>query len=436
MTIEEFIGKLNVRYQTYLYMSKDSICKYQQFQWLTRDEIHEIKVAKLKKIISVALNWVPYYSSWGNEVNLEKFSLDDLKIFPIITKEIIQEDPSLFRVSNAKSIYSKTSGSTGVPFKFQLPYEGFALEKLNYIRAWGMGSSYKYTLGDPVIVLRSYSPKNGESLTKYDKKNNYWYLSPFDINSKSLDQYVNFIKKSEAKCLRGYPSSVYLFTLLLQENDIELPQIQSIFTSSEMLLPLYRETIESYWGIKVLDYYGQNENVIVAQQCWVGNYHNSDDYGIIEVLEDNSIIGTSLNNYVQPFIRYDTKDKAVFSSHHSSVCPCGRTMSIPFKGILGRSDDILFKSDGTAIPTANFSTAMKDFVELKQFQLVQDIDGSIVLNLVLSDSSENIIASIVDQVVQRLGNIKIVVNEVDEIPRDKTSGKVKVTIQKLKNEVK
>jgi phenylacetate-CoA ligase len=432
MTTEEFIGKLNVRYQTYLHLSKDSICKHQQFQWLTRDEIHEVQLVKLKKIISLALNLVPYYSSWRNEVNLENFSLDDLKIFPIVTKEIIQEDPSLFRVPNVKGVYSKTSGSTGVPFKFHLPYEGFSFEKLNYIRAWGMGSSYKYTLGDPVVVLRSYSPQNGESLVKYDKKNNYWYLSPFDINSKSLHQYVNFIKKSRAKCLRGYPSSVYLFTLLLQDNDIELPQIQSIFTSSEMLLPIYRETIESYWGIKVLDYYGQNENVVVAQQCWAGNYHNSDDYGVIEVLEDNSIIGTNLNNYVQPFIRYDTKDKAVFNGQHSIYCPCGRTMSIPFSGILGRSDDILYKSDGTAVPTANFSTAMKDFVELKQFQIVQELDGSLILNLVLSDSGEKIISSIVDQVLQRLGNINIIVNKVDEIPRDKISGKVKVTIQKLK----
>jgi phenylacetate-CoA ligase len=432
MNISDIIAKIKVRTKTFSYLSEPSIDNHRHFQWLSRDEIHEVKITKLKKIISIALNHVPYYHCLKNEVDMEKFSLDDLKLFPVITKEIIQEDPSLFRVSNKKGIVSKTSGSTGVPFQFLLPYESYALEKLNYVRAWGMGDRYQYNLGDPIVVLRTYAPKNGEPLFKYDKWNNYWYLSPFDINRNSLGDYVKFIKKSSAKCLRGYPSSVYLFTLLLKENGIEIPQIQSIFTSSEMLLPLYRQTIESYWGVKVLDYYGQNENVVVAQQCWAGNYHNSDDYGIIEVLQDNSIIGTNLNNYLQPFIRYDTKDKAICSNEGSGFCSCGRSLSIPFNGILGRSDDILYKADGTAIPTANFSTAMKDFEELRQFQIVQELDGSIILNLVLSDSSENILASIVDQIYQRLGDIKIIVNQMDEIPRDTITGKIKVTVQKLK----
>ena len=114
----------------------------------------------------------------------------------------------------------------------------------------------------------------------------------------------------------------------------------------------------------------------------------------------------------------------------SETCLCGRHLSIPFKGIEGRSDDILIKDDGTMIPTANFSTAMKNFDKLLQFQIIQNKDKSVLLNIVSLDTSIEYIKLIESEVYQRLGNIKLTVKIVDEIKRDEITGKIKVTIQK------
>ncbi len=401
--------------------------------FLTKNEIDEIQKTKLKYILYNAINTVPFYKKSGIKIDFDNFTIAELNKFPIVNKELIRNDPKSFLSTKNKGIVSQTSGSTGIPFEYYLPFKSTAIELLTANRAWGMGEVYEYKYKDPIIMMRSYSPKIGEPITLYDSTHNYFYISAFHINDKFLNQYIDYIINSKAKILRGYPSSIYIFTLLLKKHNIILNQIQSIITSSETLLPMYREEIEKYWGVKVLDWYGQNENTVTVQQCWAGNYHNNDDYGIIEINEQNSIIATSLNNDVMPFIRYNTNDKAILLDSEIDKCICGRNFSIPFKGIEGRSEDILIKMDGTWIPTANFSTAMKAYKELNQFQVIQNENRSLQLNLVINPGiSNDYIDDIKHEFTQRLGELSIEVNITEQIYRDPKTGKVKVSIQKGK----
>lgn len=402
----------------------------ESFQWRPREEQQKIQLDKLKNIVAVAIREVPFYQRLNLNIDFDHFSFEELKKFPIINKDIIRSKPRDFISTKTTGKFSHTSGSSGTPFEFKLPYESDVIEDLVANRAWGMGKEYSYRQGDPILVLRTYCPRDGEPLVKVVKSQNYCYLSPFHINCENFGLYVEFIEKSNARIMRGYASAVYIFSLLLIDKNIKLPQIKTLITSSEMLLPVYRETIERHWGVPVLDWYGQNERTVTVQQCWAGNYHNNDDYGMVEIDQRNRIIATSLNNHVMPFIRYDTQDKAVPLEVEIQACPCGRTMSIPFKGIEGRSDDILVKNDGTMIPTANFSTAMKDYANLKQYQIIQDVDKTVTLKLVINTPDASYIKSIVNEVTQRLGNVPVKVEVVDDIARDVKTGKVKVTIQK------
>ena len=402
--------------------------EYFQFQFLSKEEKENVTLNKLKNILKIAVETVPYYKEVN--VDFENFSVDELKKFPIVDKDIIRKEFDNFISANHKTqgILSHTSGSSGKPFNFYITLESEAIENITTYRAWGMGKEYSYLPSDPVIVLRTYAPKEGEPLFRVDKRRNYWYLSPFDINNKNLELYLEIIKKSKAKIIRGYGSSIYLFTLLLKENNIKIPQIKTIVTSSETLTAIQRETIENHWSLSVLDWYGQNERTIIAQQCWAGNYHNNDDYGFVELNEKNQIIATSLNNYIMPFIRYNTEDVAMPLDEKIDQCECGRTLSIPFKGVLGRSDDVLIKKDGTKIPTANFSTAMKNYELLKQFKIVQKTDSTLDLYLALEKNVDDLyIQKIKEEVIQRLGNLAINVKLVNEIERDRRTGKIKVT---------
>ena len=418
--------KIKSKIKNYIFI-KRNFSEYDKFQWKSAEEMERIRTQKLKNIVKKAVDFVPFYKNLDLKIDFENFSLDELKKFPVINKQVIKENFKDFCSIKFNGKVSHTSGSTGTPFEFKVPYESDAIEKITSNRAWSMGKDYTYKSGDPIIVLRTYSPKEGEPL--YKISGDYWYLSPFHINESNLALYLSIIEKSKAKIIRGYASSIYIFTLLLKQKNIKVPQIKTIVTSSETLLPAYRSVIEEYWGLPVLDWYGQNERTVTVQQCWAGNYHNNDDYGIVELSDKNEIIATSLNNYVMPFIRYNTGDKAIALDGKAPICPCGRHLSIPFKGIEGRSDDILIKDDKTSIPSINIYTIMHQLDFIKQFQIIQSKNTNVVINVIgeLDDSKKLLLSN---NIRDRLGSVDIKINVVDEIKRDLSTGKIKTIIRK------
>ena len=418
--------KIKSKIKNYIF-TKRNFSEYDKFQWKSAEEMERIRTQKLKNIVKKAVNFVPFYKNLDLKIDFENFSLDELKKFPVINKQVIKENFKDFCSIKFNGKVSHTSGSTGTPFEFKVPYKSDAIEKITSNRAWSMGKDYTYKSGDPIIVLRTYSPKEGEPL--YKISGDYWYLSPFHINESNLALYLSIIEKSKAKIIRGYASSIYIFTLLLKQKNIKVPQIKTIVTSSETLLPAYRSVIEEYWGLPVLDWYGQNERTVTVQQCWAGNYHNNDDYGIVELSDKNEIIATSLNNYVMPFIRYNTGDKAIALDGKAPICPCGRHLSIPFKGIEGRSDDILIKDDKTSIPSINIYTIMHQLDFIKQFQIIQSKNTNVVINVIgeLDDSKKLLLSN---NIRDRLGSVDIKINVVDEIKRDLSTGKIKTIIRK------
>ena len=330
-----------------------------------------------------------------------------------------------------KLAFKATSGSSGEPFKVPKAFYSDGIEQCMMFRAWSMNPAYNYHFRDPCIVLRSYSPEPGELPYKVDKIMNYWYLSPFDINDKNIELYYDYILRSKAKIIRAYPSSLYILTLYLEKHNLKLPQIRTLFTSSENLLPLYRNKIQEYWNLPLIDWYGQNERTAIAQMCEYGIYHNNDEYGIIELDDNGQIIATSLNNNVMPLIRYATNDLAQPSTIQH--CKCGRGLSIPFQSIDGRADDLLTKNDDSIVATVNIYNAMEKYQYIKQFRIIQNSDKSIVLELASSiELTTSMIHQIENELLIRLGNVPVSTHIVDEIERDRKTGKIKSIISNVK----
>lgn len=408
--------------------------KYKKTQFLGRSELIDIQTKKLKIILEEAVNNVPFYFHLQNKIDFENFKFSDLEKFPVVDKRIIRDNYESFlsrKFSNKVLEYKATSGSSGEPFKVPKAFYSDGIEQCMMFRAWSMNPQYEYKFRDPCIVLRSYSPEPGELPYKIDNILNYWYLSPFDINDKNIFLYYNLIKKSCSKIIRAYPSSLYIFTLFLEKYNLRLPQIKTLFTSSENLLPSYQNKIQEFWQLPLIDWYGQNERTVTVQKCEYGVYHNNDEYGIIELDSTNQIIATSLNNNIMPLIRYATNDLA--HPPKINTCKCGRGLSIPFESIDGRTDDLLHKADGSIVPTVNIYNAMEKYQFVNQFRIIQNSDKSINIELVSNTLlSKELINKIENELLIRLGNIPISTTIVPEIFRDRNTGKIKSIISKVK----
>lgn len=399
---------------------------YEQVQYLDQNTIKTIQLKKFQYIIRTALQYIPYYREYRNCIDIEDIRLDDLKKLPIVDKKIIQDNPDLFINETQKSYEMwQTSGSTGKRFTFRVPRNARLIDKLIFLRTMS-NQSVKIRASSPIVLLSSYAPEQGAPLFKnYGPFKNIWMLSPFHINESTLDQYVNLIYKTNTQLLSGYPSSLYLFTSLLQKKNIKLPNVKILKTASEMLLPQHREYIEKWWKIPVLDWYGQAEMTALVVQCPYGQYHNQDDYGICEIEEDNQLIVTSLNNDAMPFIRYRSGDVVEpIDMKLNHICRCGRQFSVPFKRIIGRSGDLLVKKDGTKVPSVNFYSFLSKTAGLKEFKITQQSDYSIDIDLVVDDSF-NASRQVLQNMQQRLGDLPIRLALVKNIQRDPNTMKQK-----------
>ena len=213
-------------------------------------------------------------------------------------------------------------------------------------------------------MLRSYSPKEGEPLTKYSRPLNTTYFSPFHLTDENMMMYYNLMIDLKTRVLRGYPSSVKIFALFLKKNNLKINSIKQILVASEVLTENDRNLIESVFDCKISNHYGLAEQIVMFGDCEKHTHlHNYFEYGYVELLDTDSpnikkIIGTNLHNKTMPIIRYDTGDLAIVDD---SNCKCSRN-GVVIKNVIGRDDNNIECPDKSQIPTVNFYTMLEDFI--------------------------------------------------------------------------
>lgn len=412
-------------------------------QWFKSPDLADTQINKLKSLITNSYNFVPYYHELFDKLHLKPENiknLTDLNKIPLLTKELIRKNYKKLtsvKLSATEMIASHTSGSTGKPLHFLLDKESDYREQAFIFRSFTYGD---YRLGDLVINLRSYVPKPGEPLWLFEGDRNFLYLSAYNLTAETMFKYVKIINATAAKVLRGYPSALYILADFLLKNNISLPSITTIITSSETLLEKYRSTIETAFRQKVLDWYGANERAITCSQCRINNgYHINDDYGILEITDNTgqnikhgqgNIVATNLDNFAMPLIRYNINDLAEINKNNCD-CACGRGLSIALKKIIGRQDEILI-FQGRAIPPINFYTLFHEIIGVAQFQLIKVDDQELLAKLVINDQFQKSTAlKITAELQSRVGKqIKINLEYAPIIPRDLQTGKIKCIINK------
>ncbi|MDQ3655591.1 MAG: hypothetical protein M3457_10995 [Chloroflexota bacterium] len=138
---------------------------------------------------------------------------------------------------------------------------------------------------------------------------------------------------------------------------------------------------EDVFGARVVRWYGQTEKVAFGSACpdFAGAYHLHPTYGIGEVVDNGTLLGTGFTNWAMPLLRYDTEDRA---DGVRPACACG----MPFRtisGIKGRWDQtILWGIDEEPISTAALNFHDPVFMEFERFQFRQVVPGQATLLLV------------------------------------------------------
>jgi phenylacetate-CoA ligase len=378
-------------------------------QYWSSEKLKRYQFDKLKHLIIESYKNVPYYNDLFNEINFNPHtdfnSLSDMEKIPLLTKENAKKNITRLRNSNFinNSFPLKTSGSTGKPFEVYISFNAWVIEQAVIWRHWFWGG---YKFRDEMAIIRSYSPKKGESLIKMDRLRNFTYYSPFHLNDKNIEMYIQLMIKRKTKILRGYPSSLLTFAQYAKKTNQKLPHLKLILTASEVLTDADRNYIEDAFKTKISNHYGLAEVCVMMGDCNMHNgLHNYDEYGFVEFLptENNvfsKIVGTNLHNYAMPLLRYDTGDIA---EHTQDICNCGRELLI-VKNILGRSDLNILTPENYKIPTVNFYTMFEKFQNISSWQIIQHNIETIEVILHSENLAINDLEEIQLQLDQRLPN--------------------------------
>ncbi|HSB46835.1 MAG TPA: hypothetical protein VLD37_02390 [Candidatus Bilamarchaeum sp.] len=341
-------------------------------QWKSPEEIKKIQEKKLRRIISVAKNSVPYYRK--SLSGMESLSLDSISRLPVLEKAAIAQNPESFINETARNLIERpTSGSAGMPLKIVIGADGLYGLALRYHCMTEAG------FGPLDVLINTLSFPLYQSFPQrfvYRIMN----LSPFEDERNMLKS----IRSVRSGIFFGYPSTLTLLSALNSGSPGQV-SLKCIITTSETLTPRLRTGAEKSFACRVRDYYGSNECGVMAFECEKGSLHAISDSAIIEIVDDEgqpaesgSVLVTSLWRTSMPFIRYRLGDSAVFRGK----CRCGRAS--PAISVEGRESRFVILPSGMKFIWAKIQMRLKSVEGVLGFQCIQEDNETLSFRLVPS----------------------------------------------------
>lgn len=369
-------------------------------EWWSEEELKAYQLAELRALIRHAYENVPYYRRIFDERALTPIdikTLDDLQKLPITTKSDVSENPDRFLprgIEKSNLRLETTGGSTNTPMPlYHDPKTVFIRENAFVIRQWSWAG---YRRGDRIVEIRgSFVPKNGSSGDStwwgYDPADNKLMLSAFDMSEVNLPKYVEKIRAFSPEYISATPSSLRLLVGFLARNPNSCIRVRSVFCESETLPSWLRRLTEDELGCRIYAGYGMTERVADAIECdHHEGYHLNMEYGILELVDEEQnpitepgrtgkVIGTGLDTYYMPLIRYETDDLASYSPNS---CSCGRqsTLIDDFKG---RVQEFVVLANGQiASIHAAIAGHAAVWIGIRELRFIQNQPGELIAELV------------------------------------------------------
>lgn len=365
----------------------------------TKEDICRYQLRKLREVVTHAYENVPGYHQLYNEAGIKPSDiqvLEDIKLLPIIDKELMRDNISEFTARNVakwRLHQSRTSGSTGAPFGFYKTSDEEWVEQAFVGRGWSQGG---WNIHQSGFMLRGAYAGDAEHIVKkcdngsFYVHNNGYLVSPNYLTDEHYPIYREFLKNhGELEYIFALPSSITLLSqLIIDHRDEGISSVKAIYLGSESVFSWQYDFIrKAFPKANVISLYGQTERVIMAYWCKDSQkYHIDPFYGVTEILNENrevsvgergELIGTSFWNTTTPFIRYRTKDYAIRGGRRCEYC--GLDYDI-IDTIEGRLQDVLIGAGNRMVAYTAFDGSLLHgtvFKNIVKYKIVQKEKGKL-----------------------------------------------------------
>ncbi len=355
---------------------------------IDRAEIQRRQRTHAEHVISSARESIPFYREFW-KTDGPRSAYPELDGLPVLTKaDIAKHDVGPRRPEfTGRTLTTRTSGSTGSPMVFHRSMEQESWFWALRFRMWRWAG---YHPGDPYLEI-NLNPRLAWKKRLQDQLFRCAYLT-YNADNQDSARIVEGLREMGRPYLNGFSSSLFALGRYILESDGPRPTIGGILSTGDTLHPSYRETIESAFGVRALDYYGAGgEGFHVASQCLESGsrYHIHPENAVLEILGEDGpakpgtpgrIVATQLANDAMPLIRYELGDVGVAAPAEAS-CTCGRSLPM-LERVEGRIPDLVVAPSGAFLVTHFFVVLFKDIQEIGRYQVVQNAADRICVRLV------------------------------------------------------
>ncbi|MFW2487361.1 phenylacetate--CoA ligase family protein [Clostridium chromiireducens] len=321
---------------------------------LTREEINEVKIQRLKNIVKYVYDSVPFYKNKFDMMGItpeDIKTLGDIELLPFTTKEDLRRNYpyGMFAVPMNKIVrIHASSGTSGT--QTIVGYTKNDIDNWSNLIADVLGR-YGVTSDDVVQVAYGYGLFTGGLGLHYGIERVGASVIP--MSGGNTEKQVLTMKNfgvTVLACTPSYALHIYDTMVKMGIHPEELKLRMGVF-GAEPWSNEIRENIESKFKIKAYDIYGLSEVMGpgVAGECNMqdGLHINEEDFfpeiidpitqESVEPGEKGELVLTTLTKEGIPLIRYRTRD---ISSLSYDKCECG-CLYVKMNRIYGRNDDMM-----------------------------------------------------------------------------------------------
>jgi len=392
------------------------------------------RAERLGYVLHRAATQVPYYQQYwaARRRRGDRASWELVENWPPLEKEALRVNPRAFLAEDCdrrRMLPEQTSGTTGTPLQL---WRSRATVTALYAIATARTRGW-----DGVPAAARWARLGGQLVTPVQQRRPpFWvwnaamrqlYLSSYHIAPDLIPHYLDALRRYRIAYISGYPSAIHALAqhaLRLGRRDL---RITAVYTNAEPLYVEQRQTIAAAFQCPVRQTYGMAETVAGASECAAGRLHQWPELGHVEVRADGELICTGLLNADMPLIRYRVGDRGRLTAD-GSPCPCGRSLPA-LAAIEGRSDDVLVTRDGRA--AGPLDPIFDGLGAIREAQIIQEQLDLVRVRVApapgFSAAHERTITT---GVRERMGEVRVLIEQVDMVPRT-SNGKLRAVICNL-----
>lgn len=297
-------------------------------EYTNNKDITNYQIDKFNKLwMDISVN-IPFYKMWKKKYSLpDKInSISELKEFPVMTKNTINEYKELIFNELVDYRIMSTGGTSGVTTEFPMSN----LDSIEaYTNAYLGRSWWDIKPLDDILMFWGHSHLFGKGLggkLNYYKKEFANYLintkkiSSYKLDVTNVKSFYENIIENNPSCIISYSSNIFKICKYMEENNLvyKNKKLKAIILTSETVNNADVDLIKKLLCPNVVNEYGMAETGSIA---YSNDYTNEIkvfwDSFIITTNESDELILTTIGSKLFPLINYSSEDKIKVNSEHN-----------------------------------------------------------------------------------------------------------------------